>query len=154
MVRRAIHAVALGAMLGACNAPAGTSRLVSRALPDTLLALFDSMVTIHQAVPDTGLIRRMHPSADTIMFVEGPVVHRFTGDSLVRRVAAAHAHVSSMGPDISQREVLILSNDYAMLTGLERVSWTVGAKSNQWEGLLTLVVARHGDRWVIRGYRH
>ncbi len=122
--------------------------------PQYAVDAFDSIVTIHQAVPDTALIRRMHPSADTILFVEGPTVHRFTGDSLVRRVAGAHAGVSSMGPSIEDRHVLILNADNAMLTGLERVSWTTAEGSHNWAGLLTLVASRREGRWAFRGYRH
>lgn len=122
-------------------------------LGDTLLALFDSLESIHQAVPDLALLGRMHPGGDTVMFVEGPEVLRFTGDSLVRRVAAAHAGVRSMGPEISERTLLVLDDRHAILTGRERVRWTDQNGEHEWDGLLTIVVARSGDRWVIRGYR-
>jgi Domain of unknown function (DUF4440) len=142
------------AFVGCANPPQERAGTPSPALADTLLSLFDSMVTIHQAIPDTALLRRMHPAGDTIMFVEGPVVHRFTGDSLVRRVAAAHHGVSSMGPAIDDRYVQLMGGDHAILTGRERVRWTSGGQDHEWEGLLTLVAARGPGRWVIRGYRH
>lgn len=123
------------------------------ALGDSLLALFDSLETIHQAVPDLALLGRMHPRADSVMFVEGPVVHRFTGDSLVRRVSAAHVGVRSMGPEITHRTILVLDGGHAILTGRERVRWTDQNGEHEWGGLLTIVVARSGDRCVIRGYR-
>lgn len=154
MTARTSSAALAALLLSGCAAPPSSPPVATAALRDTLLTLFDSIVTIHQAVPDTALIRRMHPPADTIMFVEGPTVHRFTGDSLVRRVAAAHAGVTSMGPRIDGREVLLLGADYAMLTGTERVTWSTSAGSHDWQGLLTLVVARRNGRWTIRGYRH
>lgn len=42
-----------------------------RALADTIATLFDSLAAIHRDHPDTGLLRRLHPAADTIQFVEG-----------------------------------------------------------------------------------
>lgn len=152
ILRPVLQWAVLGAVVASCSGP--RESVATRALGDSLLTLFDSMIRIHQAVPDTAMIRRMHPPADTIMFVEGSLVHRFTGDSLLKRVAAAHEHVTSMEPTIVDREVVLLDGDHAMLTGLERVNWTVDATANTWEGLLTLVVARRGDRWVVRGYRH
>lgn len=155
-MRRLVQWTAFGAIVTSCSTPTAvpSASVATAALRDTLLTLFDSVVQIHQAVPDTAMIRRMHPVADTIMFVEGSLVHQFTGDSLISRVAAAHAQVTSMGSSIAERHALILGADHAMLTGLERVSWKVDTVSNTWEGLLTLVVARSNGRWVIRGYRH
>ncbi len=146
----------LAILLWACadRPPEPPVATANPALRDTLLTLFDSVITIHQAMPDTALIRRMHPAHDTIVFVEGPAIHRFTGDSLVRRVAGAHQGVTSMGPRIEERDVLLLGPDHALLTGMERVSWSTSAGSHEWAGLLTLVVARGDGRWTIRGYRH
>jgi hypothetical protein len=140
---------------GDCGAGEGCAQAaVSPALRDTVASLFDSLVAIHQAIPDTALLARMHPAADTLQFVEGAMVHHFTGDSLRRRVTAAHADVSSMGPEIVDRRVLLLDSDHAVLTGTERVSWIAAGSSHHWEGLITVVAARRGARWVLRGYRH
>ena len=36
------------------------------------------------------ILRRLHPPADTIQFVEGSLIETLTGDSLFRRVLALH----------------------------------------------------------------
>ena len=66
-----------------------------RALTDTVATLFDSLAAIHRDHPDLGLLRRLHPPADTIQFVEGTLIETFTGDSLFRRVRTLHGPVRS-----------------------------------------------------------
>lgn len=148
---------ALAVVLCACAEPREAPPLAgpNPALADTLLTLFDSLTTVHQATPDLALLARIHSATDTIMFVEGSKTHHFTGDSLVQRVAAAHVGVSSMGPSITDRSALMLGADHAILTGRELVHWTDRAGVHEFEGLITIVVVRStpGGRWVIRGYR-
>jgi hypothetical protein len=47
-----------------------------RALADSVTSLFDSLAAIHRDRPDTGLLRRLHPPADTVLFIEGSVPER------------------------------------------------------------------------------
>ena len=54
--------------------------------PAALLTYFDSIAAIHQAHPDTALVRRLHPGPDTLLSIEDTVFEQFTGDSLFRRV--------------------------------------------------------------------
>ncbi len=119
----------------------------------TLLTLFDSLSAIHRDHPDTGLLRRLHPPADPIHFVEGGVVETLTGDSLFRRVVALHVPVRTMKQEFSARTVQLLDQANAILTASERVEWTDAAGPHQYAGLLTLVVSRRGPGWVIRAYR-
>ena len=119
----------------------------------TLATLFDSLSAIHRDHPDTGLLRRLHPAGDTILFVEGAVVEALTGDSLFRRVLALHVPVRTMKQEFSARTVQLLDEANAVLTASERVEWTDTAGPHQYSGLLTLVVSRRGPGWVIRAYR-
>jgi hypothetical protein len=41
----------------------------------------------------------------------------------------------------------------ALLTATERVDWTDASGAHDYNGVLTLVLSRVGDRWVIRSYR-
>jgi len=144
--RFAALSVTLGLLLTACertNAPEVA----------TLATLFDSLSAIHRDHPDTGLLRRLHPIGDTILFVEGAVVETLTGDSLFRRVLALHVPVRTMKQEFSARTVHLLDGANALLTASERVEWTDAAGPHQYAGLLTLVVSRRGQGWVIRAYR-
>lgn len=133
----------------ACEAP----RTDHHALADTLSTLFDSLAAIHRDHPDTGLLRRLHPAADTIQFVEGSLVEAFTGDSLFRRVVALHGPVRTMTQRFSSRAVQLLDADHAVLTAAEHVDWEDVAGTHQYSGLLTITASRRGPRWVIRTYR-
>jgi hypothetical protein len=124
-----------------------------RALADTVASLFDSMTAIHRDHPDTGLLRRLHPPSDTLLFIEGSLVERFTGDSLFRRVLAAHVPVRRMTQRFTERTVYLLDPRYALITARESVAWVDTSGEHEYAGLLTLTLARQGDRWVIRAYR-
>jgi SnoaL-like domain len=115
--------------------------------------LFDSLSAIHRDRPDTGLLRRLHPVADTVLFIEGTHAEAFTGDSLFRRVVASHVPVRRMVQRFAERRALILSRSHAVLTAAEAVNWVDTAGAHQYGGLLTLMVSRRQDRWVIRAYR-
>ena len=123
------------------------------ALHDSVLTLFDSLSAIHTGHPDSGLLRRLHPPADTLLFVEGALVEQLTGDSLFRRVLALHGPVSEMTQQFTDRHAHILDRNTAVLTAVERVHWADTAGTHDWHGLLTLVVARAAGGWVIRAYR-
>jgi hypothetical protein len=123
------------------------------ALAATVVSLFDSLSAIHQDHPDTGLLRRLHPAADTLLFIEGSLVETFTGDSLFRRVLASHAPVRRMRQTFSERRAHLLDAGTALVTAREAVEWVDTAGTHQYAGLLTLAVSRTGDRWVIRAYR-
>jgi hypothetical protein len=124
-----------------------------KTLPDTLSTLFDSLSAIHRDHPDSGLLRRLHPPADTIMHVEGSLIESFTGDSLFRRVMSLHVPVRTMRQQFSQRTALLLDADHAILTAVEQVDWVDAAGSHRYSGLLTIAVSRRGKSWVIRAYR-
>jgi hypothetical protein len=124
-----------------------------RALTDTVLTLFDSLAAIHRDHPDTALLRSLHPPAETIQFVEGPLIESLTGDSLFRRVRALHVPVSAMQQRFTDRSGLLLDADHAVLTASEVVDWTDTTGAHRYTGLLTITVSRQGDRWVVRSYR-
>ncbi len=124
-----------------------------RALADSVLTLFDSLTAIHRGQPDTGVLRRLHPPKDTLLFIEGGVIESFTGDSLFRRVLASHVPVRHMTQRFSQRTIQLLDGDHAILTGQEDVDWVDTAGPHRFHGILTLVASRRGGRWVLRGYR-
>ncbi len=122
------------------------------ALSDSLATFFDSLSTIHTTHPDAALLARLHPPGDTVLFVEGGKIERFTGDSLVRRVLAMHVPVSMMEQKFSQRSTLIFDRHNALVTAAEDVNWTDSAGNHEYHGVLSLVLARVGGRWVVRGY--
>jgi hypothetical protein len=124
-----------------------------RALADTVATLFDSLSAIHRDRPDTGLLRRLHPPADSIAFIEGSKSEVFSGDSLFRRVLAAHVPVRAMSQRFSQRTSQILDGNHALLTATEDVDWVDTAGAHQYSGLLTIAVSRRGRGWIIRAYR-
>jgi hypothetical protein len=124
-----------------------------RALADTVATFFDSLSAIHRDQPDTGLLRRLHPPADSILFIEGSKSEVFTGDSLFRRVLAAHRPVRSMSQRFSQRTSQMLDGNHALLTATEDVDWVDTAGSHRYSGLLTIAVSRRGRGWIIRAYR-
>jgi hypothetical protein len=124
-----------------------------RALADSVVSLFDSLAAIHRDHPDTGLLRRLHPPADTVLFIEGSLAEAFTGDSLFRRVLATHVPVRSMTQRFSERRALLLDFRNALITAREAVEWVDTAGAHQYAGLLTLAISRNGDGWVIRAYR-
>jgi hypothetical protein len=140
--------------LSACMRPAPVMDATHhRALVDSLLTLFDSLSAIHRGHPDTGVLRRLHPPPDTIMYVEGPSMERLTGDSLFRRVLTLHGPVREMTQQFPERSGLVLDADHAVLTATEQVDWIDTAGAHRYAGLLTIAVSRVGRRWVIRAYR-
>lgn len=147
-------ATCLIATAGCSNPEAGAlSSDHRRALADTVATLFDSLSAIHRDQPDTGLLRRLHPPADSILFIEGPKSEVFTGDSLFRRVLAAHRPVRAMTQRFSQRISQILDGNHAVLSAAEDVDWVDTAGAHQYSGLLTIAVSRRGRSWIIRAYR-
>jgi hypothetical protein len=120
---------------------------------DSVLTLFDSLAAIHRDHPDMSLFRRLHPSADTILYVEGTRIERMTGDSLFRRVAALHVPVKTMHQRFWNRSAHFLDAQHAVLTASERVDWVDQNGPHVYEGLLTIDVSRRGRGWVIRAYR-
>ena len=123
------------------------------ALIDTVLTIFDSLAAIHRDHPDTAILRRLHPPADTIQFVEGSLIEALTGDSLFRRVRALHVPVRAMTQRFADRTGRLLDANHAVLTAAEQVDWTDTNGAHRYSGLLTITVSRRGDRWVIRSYR-
>ena len=99
-----------------------------RALADSVVSLFDSLATIHRDHPDTALLRRLHPPAGTVLFIEGSRVEAFTGDSLFRRVIAAHIPVRSMIQRFSERSVHLLDPGNALITAREAVEAPPGSE--------------------------
>jgi len=150
MVGARLPAVWLCVALGSASPGGATQR--SRALADTVATLFDSLSAIHTGRPDTGLLRRLHPPADTIHFVEGTGIESFTGDSLFRRVMVAHRPVSAMTQRFDDRTVHLLAPEHAVATARESVDWTDTSGTHQYRGMLTIVASRRGGRWVIRSY--
>ena len=124
-----------------------------RALIDTVLTMFDSLAAIHRDHPDTALLRSLHPPAETIQFVEGPLIETLTGDSLFHRVRALHVPVTAMQQRFPERTGLLLDADHAVLTATEVVDWTDTTGEHRYSGILTITVSRQGDRWVVRSYR-
>jgi hypothetical protein len=133
--------------------PASFASGERRALADTLLGLFDSVSAIHSSHPDTGLLRRLHPPADTVVYVEGNRAESFTGDSLLRRVLALHRAVAMMDQRFTDRSAQVLDRDAAFVTATEAVRWRDSTGTHEWQSIMTLIVARRGGRWVIRAYR-
>lgn len=124
-----------------------------QALADTVLTLFDSLTAIHRDHPDTGLLRRLHPPSDTVLFTEGSLTEAFSGDSLFRRVVAQHVPVRAMTQRFSERKAHFLDRSNALLTAAEAVDWVDTAGPHQYAGLLTLAVSRRDGGWIIRAYR-
>lgn len=153
MRRCAILALLACAAAGCASSERRTLQAAHRrALADSIVTLFDSLAAIHRDRPDTTLLRRLHPPADTVLFIEGLATEVFTGDSLFRRVLAAHVPVHTMTQRFSQRRVHLLDHDHALLTATEAVEWADTAGAHQYAGLLTIAVSRRGSRWVIRAY--
>ena len=123
------------------------------ALADTLLTVFDSVGAIHRTHPDTGLLRRLHPEADTLWYVEGNRFERLTGDSLFRRVRVLHQPVTMMDQRFTDRTAQLLDRNGAILNATEVVRWEDAQGPHEFRGLMTLVLSRLGSRWVIRAYR-
>jgi hypothetical protein len=143
------------ALVAGCRPPGGQARLSPAeraALGDSVLTFFDSLSAIHTTHPDSALLSRIHPADDTLLFVEAGRIERFTGDSLVRRVLAMHAPVTSMAQSFSQRSALLFDRHTAWVTAVESVSWTDTAGPHDYRGVLTLALVRRGGRWVIRAY--
>lgn len=138
-----------------CSRPAPETFTAThqQALADTVLTLYDSLSAIHSGHPDTGILRRLHPPADTLVFIEGGLVEALTGDSLFRRVLVLHIPVHMMLQRFTDRRAHLLDRDLGVLNAVETVEWADMAGQHEWHGLLTLVVSRRGDRWVIRAYR-
>lgn len=137
-------------------ADAHTDALTSahrRALADTVATLFDSLAAIHRDHPDTSILRRLHPPDDTIQFAEGALTETLTGDSLFRRVRALHGPVRTMTQRFTDRTVLMLDINHAVLTAAETVDWADAAGEHRYAGLLTITASRLGHGWVIRSYR-
>jgi hypothetical protein len=154
--RRAVSAISL-TLVAACVSRGGDLPLTTseaRALADTVLTIVDSLVAVHQTHPDTALLGRLYPGADTILYVEGGTIRTFTGDSLLRRTLAAHAVVRSMSPRILERQVRLLDRQNAILSAVWDVDVvdTTGTH-HPWRGPITLAVSRRGDHWVIRSHR-
>jgi hypothetical protein len=124
-----------------------------QALADTVLTLFDSLAAIHRDHPDTGLLRRLHPPADTVLFTEGSLTEAFSGDSLFRRVLASHRPVRTMRQRFTDRKAHVLDRSNALLTAAETVEWEDTAGTHRFAGLMTLAVSRRGDGWIVRAYR-
>lgn len=150
-----LRVVAFALLLAACGRAGRDAPAERPPAPDVavLASLFDSVSAIHRDHPDTGMLRRLHPPGDTILFVEGSTVERLTGDSLFRRVQALHVPVGTMAQRFTARSVHLVDESNAVLTASERVEWTDAAGPHLYAGLLTLVVSRRGPRWVIRAYR-
>lgn len=123
------------------------------ALADTVNTIFDSLTAIHRDHPDTGLLRRLHPSADTLQFIEGSKIESLTGDSLFRRVLSSHVPVRAMTQHFAQRTALLLDANHAILTAAEGVEWVDNLGPHRYSGILTIAVSRRGEGWVIRSYR-
>jgi hypothetical protein len=117
-----------------------------------ILGLFDSLSAIHRDHPDTALLRRLHPPADTLLYVEGPKIEAMTGDSLFKRVIALHRPVKSMKQVFSSRSMTVLDSANAVLVATERVDWVDTQGAHVYEGVLTIAVSRRSNRWVIRAY--
>lgn len=152
---RSIHVIPIMIWLvvGCAEAPGELHSAHRQALADSALTLFDSLAAIHRDRPDTALLRRLHPAADTVLFIEGSSTELFTGDSLFRRVVASHVPVSRMTQRFSDRRALVLGREHAVLTAAESVDWVDASGARRYTGLLTLAVSRTPTGWVIRAYR-
>jgi hypothetical protein len=147
----------LAGALAACGPSRGLSSATGfddGALADSVLTLVDSLVAVHQTTPDTGLARRLFPSGDTLLYVEGSSVHSFTGDSLIRRIVHAHGAVRRVDPKVPSRHVRLLGRDGAEVT----MRWVVDVVDtagvhHPWDGPVSVGLARRGDRWIVRTYR-
>ncbi len=124
-----------------------------RALVDTVETIFDSLAAIHRDHPDTSILRHLHPSTDTIQFVEGSLIETLTGDSLFRRVLALHVPVRAMRQRFTNRTGYLLDATHAVLTAAEKVDWVDTTGGHEYSGILTITVSRRGPRWVVRTYR-
>lgn len=152
-----VSTVALSALLAAtaaCTAsdPPPLTAAHRRALGDTVLTIFDSVSAMHSAHPDTGILRRLHPPSDSLVFAEGGVIEVLTGDSLFRRVLALHVPVSAMSQRFTERRAQVVDRSIAILWATEDVDWVDASGPHQFHGQLTLVVTRRGRGWVIRSY--
>jgi hypothetical protein len=146
---------AAASLAGACAGPRPQvlDDAHRRTLIDSLATMFDSLAAIHRGDPDTGVLRRLHPAADSIQFVEGTLIETITGDSLFRRVRALHVPVRTMRQQFSDRTGYLLDADHAVLTAVEQVEWVDTSGAHQYSGVLTITVSRRGPRWVVRTYR-
>jgi len=154
MARPAVLALALLAATGCGGSDvARLDPAHRRALGDTVATLFDSLSAIHRDHPDMGLLRRLHPPSDTILFIEGATTEVFTGDSLFRRVLTLHGPVRAMTQRFSERRAYLLDRHHAVLNAAENVEWVDTAGAHRYAGLLTIAVSRRGKAWVIRAYR-
>ncbi len=151
--RHMVLQASLTAVALATTPLAGQRPRHQQTLGDTLLTIFDSVSAIHASHPDTGLLRRLHPAADTLVYIEGDRIEAFTGDSLFRRVVALHRPVRTMTQEFTERHARVFDTTTAFLSATERVRWVDATGPHEWHGLLTLLVTRRGDRWFIRGYR-
>src|SRR6185369_8324829 len=154
-VQRSLVVTGVAAAIAGCTAPVREVPASEvRALGDSVATLFDSLVAIHQSRPDTALLGRLFPAADTLLYVEGDTARRFTGDSLLRRTLAAHSMVHEMAPRAVDRAVQLLGHDHAIVNAI----WIVdvvdtAGQHHPWRGPLTVITARRSGRWVIAGYR-
>ncbi len=142
-------------LVGACASPAEITPLSARehvALRDSVLTMFDSLGAIHTTHPDAALLRRLHPSGDTLLFVENGRLERLTGDSLARRVLTLHGPVTSMVQQFTERTALLFDRHSAWISAVETVSWSDRSGSHHYRGVLTLAVVRKDGRWFIRAY--
>jgi len=121
-------------------------------LGDSVLTYFDSVAAIHSTHPDTGLLRRLHPRADTVLLVEDENVERLSGDSLFRRVLDLHEPVTRMRERFSQRRAHVLDAHHAIIAAVEDVEWVDATGPHQWHGMLTITLARHQGVWAVRSY--
>lgn len=155
MGRSTVLAMTVAVVFGCrAAAPAPLNPGERQALADTVATLFDSLVAVHQTRPDTALLARLYPAADTVLYVEGTTTHRFTGDSLRRRVEAAHRMVHEARPLARDRQVQLLDRDHAVATALWDVVLVDTARTTHtWRGPVTVVAVRRGGRWVIRTHR-
>ena len=118
------------------------------------LGLFDSLVAVHQSTPDTGLLRRLYPPRDSLLYVQGGKAFVVSGDSLLRRTLSSHTMVRAMAPAATERRALVVDRNTVVLNAI----WTVdvvdtSGAHHPWQGPITLVASRAGPRWVIRAHR-
>ena len=153
-----IMTLALGALLGCTSAPdirgIDMADGSSPALADSLLSMVDSLLLIHQRIPDTALLGRVFPPSDSLLYVEGSAIQLFRGDSLARRTMRAHAGVRDIHARAPVRHIRLLGRDGAEITVLWEVEVvdTAGVR-HPWRGPITLGLARRGNRWTVRTYR-
>lgn len=130
------------------------SSIERQAISDSVLMIFDSLIAIHQLHPDTALLGRLYPAADTLLYVQGGNTLWLTGGSLKSRVMTAHRAVRAIAPRALDRRVQVLDRNNAVATAVWDVNVldTTGG-SHPWRGPLTVIVGRRQDRWVIRAQR-